>query len=497
MCEGGVATWKRSSGPSPMPSIQCVVAARSDRWVWRTALGMPVVPELKTSRTSESGSTLSAASPSAGPEPGPGGEGEDVVGVEHGIGAEPLGEQIDGGAVGHRPADAGQGQGVVDLGGLPHGAEQHGGGASGADGVDRDHELGPVARHHRHPVAGPHADRGQVGGQQAAPAVQIGEGPAVVIRPDGDLLAVAGGRGAEGGVDGLGGHGPSPVDGRGGDIMTLTSSSETCQPPAMAEHPQEGADGLVLVVEEDGPVRIVVLNRPASFNAADESLHHRLAEVWTELDADPAVGAIVLTGAGKAFSGGGDLDLLDRMVTDVALRQSVMDEAVTIVRSMTSVRVPIVAAVNGPAVGLGCSLSSMCDVVLIEEQAYFADPHVALGLVAADGGALTWPLLTSLLRAKEYLLTGDRLPAAEAVTLGLANRVVPTGESRSEAVALAHRLAALPPQSVRETKALLNRAVRAAVESVLQEAVDAETASFDEPAFRANLAGMLERTRKA
>ena len=164
----------------------------------------------------------------------------------------------------------------------------------------------------------------------------------------------------------------------------------------MAEHSQEGADGAVLVVEEDGPVRIVVLNRPASYNAADESLHQALSDVWAELDADPTVGAIVLTGAGRAFSGGGDLDLLDRMVTDVALRQAVMDEAVTIVRSMTAVRVPIVAAVNGPAVGLGCSLSSMCDVVLIEEQAYFADPHVALGLVAADGGALTWPLLTSL-----------------------------------------------------------------------------------------------------
>jgi len=258
-----------------------------------------------------------------------------------------------------------------------------------------------------------------------------------------------------------------------------------------------GDRGAELVVEEDGPVRIVVLNRPDSFNAADEALHHRLAEVWGELDADPAVGAIVLTGAGKAFSGGGDLDLLDRMVTDVELRLSIMDEAITIVRSMTAVRVPIVAAVNGPAVGLGCSLSSMCDVVLIEENAYFADPHVTLGLVAADGGALTWPLLTSLLRAKEYLLLGDRLPATDAVALGLANRVVPQGESRAEAVALAHRLAALPPQSVRETKALLNRAVRAAVESVLVDAVASETASFEEPAFQANLARMLDRSRKA
>jgi enoyl-CoA hydratase len=158
---------------------------------------------------------------------------------------------------------------------------------------------------------------------------------------------------------------------------------------------------------------------------------------------------------------------------------------------MTSVRVPIIAAVNGPAVGLGCSLAGMCDLVVMEEQAYFADPHVALGLVAADGGALTWPLLTSLLRAKEYLLLGDRLPAVEAERLGLANRVVPTGEALAVALGLAQRMAALPPQSVRETKALLNRAIASAVDTALDGAIATETASFDEPAFRSNLARML------
>ncbi len=137
----------------------------------------------------------------------------------------------------------------------------------------------------------------------------------------------------------------------------------------------------------------------------------------------------------------------------------------------------------------------MSDIVLIEEHAYFADPHVALGLVAADGGALIWPLLTSLLRAKEYILLGERLAAADAVACGLANRVVPRGRSREAALELAQRLAALPPQSVRETKALLNSAVRAAVESYLPGAIATETASFDEPAFRANLARMLDRQR--
>ncbi len=113
---------------------------------------------------------------------------------------------------------------------------------------------------------------------------------------------------------------------------------------------------------------------------------------------------------------------------------------------------PIVAAVNGPAVGLGCSLAGLSDVVLIEESAYLADPHVSVGLVAGDGGVLTWPLLTSLLRAKEYLLTGDRIPAAKAVEFGLANRVLPDGASKEEAIVLAKRMATQPHAALKATE---------------------------------------------
>jgi enoyl-CoA hydratase len=248
-----------------------------------------------------------------------------------------------------------------------------------------------------------------------------------------------------------------------------------------------------LLVASHGAVRLVTLNRPDAFNATNELLHGELARIWPELARDSSVGAVVITGAGKAFSGGGDLHLLDRMTTDKQVRKAMLDEAGEIVRGMTSLAVPIVAAVNGPAVGLGCSLAGMCDLVVIEEHAYFADPHVALGLVAADGGALTWPLLTGLLRAKEYLLLGDRLPAEEALRLGLANRVVPEGKSVEVALELATRLAALPPQSARETKQLLNRALQGAVDSMLRDALAGESASFDEPAFRENLGRMLRR----
>jgi enoyl-CoA hydratase len=253
--------------------------------------------------------------------------------------------------------------------------------------------------------------------------------------------------------------------------------------------------GPELLVEARGVIRVVTLNRPDALNATNAALHGALARVWPELDADDDVAAIVLTGAGTAFSAGGDLGLLDAMVRDTSLRAAVMAEGADIVRAMTAVRVPIIAAVNGPAVGLGCSLAGMSDIVLVEEHAYFADPHVALGLVAADGGALTWPLMTSLLRAKEHILLGDRVPAHEAVQLGIANRVVPTGNSLAEAVALAERFAALPPQSLRETKALLNASVRRAVDALLDTAIATESASFDEPAFQANLARMRRRSQ--
>ncbi|HZQ59431.1 MAG TPA: enoyl-CoA hydratase/isomerase family protein [Acidimicrobiales bacterium] len=262
----------------------------------------------------------------------------------------------------------------------------------------------------------------------------------------------------------------------------------------MADGVTTRGPGGELLVEVRGPVRIVTLNRPDALNATNEALHGAIARVWVELDEDADARAIVLTGSGNAFSAGGDLNLLDRMVGDTTLRDAIMSEAADIVRAMTAVRVPIIAAVNGPAVGLGCSLASMSDIVIIEEHAYFADPHAALGLVAADGGGLTWPLLTSLLRAKEYILLGDRLPAAEAVQIGLANRVVPTGTGLAAALELAERMAKLPAQAVRESKALLNKALRASVEAWLTNAIAAESASFDEPAFQANLSRMLRRT---
>jgi enoyl-CoA hydratase/carnithine racemase len=247
-------------------------------------------------------------------------------------------------------------------------------------------------------------------------------------------------------------------------------------------------------VEADGPVRIVRLARPDQLNAVNEDLHLGLARVFPLLAADRDARVAVITGEGRAFSAGGDFDLLDRMVKDRALRHDVIAEGRDLVLAMIRCRIPVVAAVNGPAVGLGCSVVALSDVVYMAESAYLADPHVAVGLVAADGGPLAWPLHTSLLLAKEYAFTGERIGAARAKEIGLANHVCPDGEVLSAAVAAAHRIARLPRQAVEATKRVLNLHLERAVLATLDFALAAETESFDTDDLQRNVARFLKRS---
>ena len=246
-------------------------------------------------------------------------------------------------------------------------------------------------------------------------------------------------------------------------------------------------------VESDGPVRIVRLARPEHLNAVNEDLHLALTKVFPLLSADAEARVAVITGEGRAFSAGGDMDLLDRMAKDRTLRRDVIAEGRELVLNLIRCRVPIVAAVNGPAVGLGCSVIALSDVVYMAESAYLADPHVAVGLVAADGGPLTWPLHTSLLLAKEYAFTGDRISAARAAQIGLANHVCPDGEVLEQALAAARKIAALPRQAVEATKRVLNLHLEQAVLSTIDFAMAAETESFDMPELRHNVARFLKR----
>lgn len=239
-------------------------------------------------------------------------------------------------------------------------------------------------------------------------------------------------------------------------------------------------------VQADGALRIITLNRPHSLNSVNDSLHHGLAKLWQRLSDDLTARVAVITGAGRAFSAGGDFGYLEELANDADLRAKTIIDGREIVLGMARCRIPVLAAVNGPAVGLGCSLVALSDIVYIAEDAYLADPHVQVGLVAADGGPLTWPLHISLLLAKEYALTGARIPAAKAVELGLANHVV--ADPVGEATKAAKKILELPQQAVESTKRVLNMHLERAVLDTIDYALSAESQSMQTEDFRAIVA---------
>jgi len=233
-----------------------------------------------------------------------------------------------------------------------------------------------------------------------------------------------------------------------------------------------------ILIEKDGPIRIVTLNRPDALNATTLEMHTRLSEVWQELSSDMEASCVVLTGAGRAFSAGGDFNLMLKLQQDPVACEKIFLETRRVLIDMIRFPLPIIAAVNGPAVGLGCSLAVSSDIVLMSDRSKLADPHINVGLVCGDGGAALWPLHTSMMRAKEYLFTGDPLSPEIAVELGLANRVVAHEQLLDEALKLAHRLAKQPAQALRGTKRALNSHIENAVAGPLEIAIQAEMATI-------------------
>ncbi len=212
-------------------------------------------------------------------------------------------------------------------------------------------------------------------------------------------------------------------------------------------------------------VLTVTLNRPGALNATDERLHRELSQVFADIAQDKETRAVVLTGAGSAFCAGGDLKhglSMNRDQTD-----AMVEEGHKIIMDILEVPQPIVAAVNGYAMGLGATLALFCDIVVASEEAVFADTHVVAGYVAGDGGAAIWPWLIGANNAKEFLMTGDRLTAAEAKDIGLIRHVVPPSELMAVAQEKALRLASGPRMAIEGTKMTINRLLRQAVEATL------------------------------
>jgi enoyl-CoA hydratase len=249
-----------------------------------------------------------------------------------------------------------------------------------------------------------------------------------------------------------------------------------------------------LTIERDGAIATVTLTRPEVLNRIDEAAHLELTDEFTALAGDTDVRAVVLASTGKVFSAGGDFELMQRAHDDPANRRGVIDNARALLQALLTVPQPVVAAMQGAAIGLGATIVLSCDAVVAARKAQIADSHVNVGLVAGDGGAIIWPAVTGLLRARRHLLTGDPLDAETAYGLGLVTDLVDTPEDVLPAAqALAARIAALPPMAVQLTKKALIKSLMQRAGEVLDLSLAYEEATLASDDLLEGIASLKER----
>jgi enoyl-CoA hydratase len=244
--------------------------------------------------------------------------------------------------------------------------------------------------------------------------------------------------------------------------------------------PDAWAYEFIRVDLNDG-VLVCTLDRPHVLNAVHAPMHHEITALFARIADDrpeDGVEIVILTGAGRAFCAGGDIKTLPSGTGEpgAPLRHPLRaySSGSPLLRHLLSITQPIIASVNGDAVGLGATLALCCDIVLASDKARFGDPHVNRGLVAGDGGALIWPMLIGPNRAKEFLMTGDLLSAGQAERMGLVNHVHPADELADAAMALANRLSGLPTAALRWTKQSVNKAVLAQMTLLLDTSLALE-----------------------
>ncbi len=201
----------------------------------------------------------------------------------------------------------------------------------------------------------------------------------------------------------------------------------------------------------------MTLNRPDVLNAANARLHTELVEVWKTIDRDPWVRVAVVTGAGRAFSAGGDLQLVEDAYRDFEEIARILDEARDLVYNILNCDTPIISAINGAAVGAGLVVALLADISIASDRARLADGHVRMGVAAGDHAAIIWPLLCGMAKAKYYLMTSDFVSGPEAERIGLVSICVPHEELEQKAMEVAKTLAAGPRYAIKYTKRALNQ----------------------------------------
>ncbi len=244
----------------------------------------------------------------------------------------------------------------------------------------------------------------------------------------------------------------------------------------------EGTDGVLLITLDD----------PDKMNATGADMHLQLSRVFRTINDDESVRAVVVTGAGRAFSAGGDLDWIAEQVGDYAQTMRVMKEAGDIVRTMIDCDTPIVSAINGVAVGAGLAVALMADVSIINEDAKLTDGHIRLGVGAGDHAVAIWPLLCGMAKAKYYLLTADFLDGREAERIGLVSKAVPKDDVLSTALGVAEKLSAGPVHATQMTKRALNHWLRQALPN-FEASLAYEMLNFLGPDAAEGLAALQEK----
>ena len=250
-----------------------------------------------------------------------------------------------------------------------------------------------------------------------------------------------------------------------------------------------------ILMAREGRMLRITFNRPEQLNAFNLELHDELAEALNFAQSDPGSDLLLITGAGRAFSAGGDMDHLARSAEQPHLFDHEARMAKRIVYTMLDTDKPVICRLNGHAVGLGATIALLCDIVFAAEGAKIGDPHVGIGLVAGDGGAVIWAQRIGLARAKEYLFTGELLTAQKAAEIGLVNHCLPLDELDAAVDAFCQKLLNGAMGAIRMTKVLTNLELKRIAHAVMETGIVMESLSVRSADHREGIAALREKRK--
>jgi 2-(1,2-epoxy-1,2-dihydrophenyl)acetyl-CoA isomerase len=255
----------------------------------------------------------------------------------------------------------------------------------------------------------------------------------------------------------------------------------------------------MIILEKRGPIAVLTLNRPEAMNALGEPGDgQKVAAVCAEINADPELRCAILTGAGKGFSAGGNVKAMQNRTgafggDPASVRTGYKGNVHLIVNALFNLETPLIAAVNGAAIGLGCDVACMADIRISSDTAKYGLTFLKLGLIPGDGGAWLLPRVVGFSRACELLFTGDVIDAKTALEWGLVSKVVPGDQLMPEALALANRIAKQPPGALRLAKTLLRQGQTASYQAVMEMSAAAQALMHHTKDHEEGVAAILEK----